>query len=586
MNPNPNMENLPETGQPGTDEASAADRRVDRARRLRRRSAAVTVTVLSVVAVLLVNLLFSYLGYAHIWQVDETRARYLKDKRGLYTASEPFLDLIRNSAVPAVDTVNAERAARGEDRLTVNVIFCADRDKIYASNLSRYVLYSVLDLREHFPDYVTVSFVDIAHNPSAVQKYKATSSTSLYETNVIFEFGTEFRVYALNRFFVTNENSTTPWAYNGEMDISSAILAVTRAESPIACFTTNHGENTDSCRSLRELVARAGYIVQDIDLERDEIPADCRLLITYDPQTDFRGYTNNGGSGVSEIDRLDKFLDNAFSFLLFVDDETPTMPVLEEYLEEWGIRICRVQDNESGKSDNYHIRDTVQRLDTDGYTVLGNYVTSGLGSSVTKDMRNVAYPAKVVFPHATSVTRSDSYRTTYVSSDEASDGKPYSYEGYYRNGVSRRLSNLFTTYPTASAEVFGAQYEIATEQNLFRLMTLTSEERTVQETNYMTKDDRSFVGVCASTEFASDALLDSAVYGNADVLLSLLRSMGRELVPVKTLEFKGFKKYEIDAEKSGLTSDRKVGITVAFTLIPAVLCAGAGIAVSVRRKYR
>ena len=61
--------------------------------------------------------------------------------------------------------------------------------------------------------------------------------------------------------------------------------------------------------------------------------------------------------------------------------------------------------------------------------------------------------------------------------------------------------------------------------------------------------------------------------------------MGRELVPVKTLEFKGFKKYEIDAEKSGLTSDRKVGITVAFTLIPAVLCAGAGIAVSVRRKY-
>ena len=29
-----------------------------------------------------------------------------------------------------------------------------------------------------------------------------------------------------------------------------------------------------------------------------------------------------------------------------------------------------------------------------------------------------------------------------------------------------------------------------------------------------------------------------------------------------------------------------VGITVAFTLIPAVLCAGAGIAVSVRRKYR
>lgn len=581
---NPNQEKLDAAT---ADTASAAaDRRADRARRLRRRSAAVSVTVLSVVAVLLINLLFSYLGYVHIWQVDETRTRYLADDRGLYTASAPFLELFRTSAVPAVDAVNAERTARGEDRLTVNVIFCADRDKVYASDLARYVLYSVLDLRENFPDYVSVSFVDIAHNPSAVQKYKATSSTSIYSSNVIFEFGTEYRVYALSRFFITNEDSSTPWAYNGEMDISSAILAVTRAESPIACFTTNHGESTDTCKSFRELVSRAGYIVQDIDLEKDEIPENCRLLITYDPQTDFRGYANNGGDGVSEIDRLDRFLDNAYSFLLFVDDETPTLPVLEEYLEEWGITICRVENSESGESDNYHIRDTVQRLDSDGYTVLGNYATSGLGASVTKDMRNVAYPAKVVFPHATSVKRSDSYRVTYVSADEASDGTAYSYESYYRNGVSRRLSDMFTSYTTATAEVFGEQYEIATEQNLFRLMTLTSEERTVQETNYLTKDDRSFVGVCASTEFASDALLDSAVYGNADVLLSLLRSMGRELVPVKTLEFKSFKKYDFDTDKSGLTDDRKVGITVAFTLIPAVLCAGAGIAVSVRRKYR
>ena len=586
---NPNMEKLQGGGQNAADTESITDtdeRRTDRARRLRRRGTAVSVTVLTVVAVLLVNLLVSYLGYAHVWQVDETTTRYLSDDRSLYTASEPFLELFRTSAVPAVDTVNEERAARGEDKLTVNIIFCADRDKIYSSSMARYVLYSVLDLREEFPDYVTVSFIDIEHNPSAVQKYKATSSTSIYSSNVIFEFGTEYRVYALSRFFISNEDSSTPWAYNGEMDISSAILAVTRAESPIACFTVNHGEDTGNCRSFRELVERAGYIVQDIDLEKDEIPEDCRLIITYDPQTDFRGYGNNGGEGVSEIDRLDKFLDNAYSFLLFIDDETPEMPVLEEYLEEWGITVCRVENSGTGESDNYHIRDTVQRLDTDGYTVVGNYATTGLGASVTKDMRNVSYPAKVVFPHATAVKRSDSYSTTYVSEDESSDGTAYSYESYYRNGVSRRLSDMFTSYATATAEVFGEQYEIATEQNLFRLMTLTSEERTVQETNYLTKDDRSFVGVCASTEFASDALLDSAVYGNADVLLSLLRSMGRELVPVKTLEFKAFKKYEFDTDKSGLTDSQKTAVTVAFTLVPAVLCAGVGLVVSVRRKYR
>ena len=580
MNSNPNPERQAQSAQ--TD----GDGRADRARRLRRRSTAVSITVLTVVAVLLINLLVSYLGYLHLWQVDMTEERYLKYDRGLYTASEPFLELFRSSAVPAVDAVNAERSESGEDAIKVNIIFCADRDKIYASSLARYVLYSALDLQEAFPDYVKVSFVNIAENPSAVQKYKATASTSIYASNVIFEFGTEYRVYSLNRFFVQNENSTDVWAYNGEMDISSAILAVTRAESPIACFVTNHDENAGGCASLRNLVARAGYVVQDIDLEKDDIPENCRLLISYDPQTDFRGYANNGGSGVSEIDRLDAFLDNAFSFLLFVDDETPSMPVLEEYLEEWGINICRVENTENGQSDNYHIRDTVQRLDENGYTVIGNYATTGLGASVTKDMRNVAYPPKVVFPHATAVSRSDSYSVRYVSADETSDGTAYSYEYYYRNGVSRRLSDLFTSYPSASAEVFGETYEIATEQNAFRLMTLTSEERTVQESNYFSKDDRSFVAVCASTEFASDALLDSAVYGNADVLLSLLHSMGRELVPVRDLEFKGFRVYEFKTDKSGLTDSAKTTITVLFTLIPAVLCAGAGIAVSVRRKYR
>lgn len=595
MDPKQNPNQTPGS-EPSAEDRDIVARRADRARRLGHRSVGVAVTVLVVVAVLLVNFVVTYAGYSHLWQTDMTVTRYLNmenslgggsDDRTLYTLSTPFTELIRTSGLPAVDQINRELDAQGKDAEKIHIIFCAERDTLYDSTLARYVLYTALGLQEEFPDYVEVSFINATQNPSAVQKYKSTSSTNIYSSNVIFEFGTEFRVYAMERFFIQSEStSSEPWAYNGEKEFASAILAVTRAESPIACFTTNHGESADSCQSFRKLVERAGYIVQDIDLSTDAIPEDCRLLITYDPQTDFLGYDNNGADGVSEIDLLDKFLDNAYSFMLFIDDETPELPVLEEYLEEWGVTVCRVENTETGETDNYHIRDEVQRLDPEGYTLIGAYGTKGLGASVTKDMRSVAYPAKVVFPHATSVVRSSGYYQKYVSADESSDGEAYSYETYYRNGVTRTLSDVFTTYSSATAEAFGETYKIATEKEPFRLMTLTSEERTVQEGNYLTSQDRSFVCVVGSTEFASDALLDSSVYGNADVLVSALRSMGRELVPVTSISFKSFKIYDMDTDDSELTSGDAMALLAVLTLIPAVLCAGVGVVVSVRRKYR
>ena len=79
----------------------------------------------------------------------------------------------------------------------------------------------------------------------------------------------------------------------------------------------------------------------------------------------------------------------------------------------------------------------------------------------------------------------------------------------------------------AVTEVGGVQYEITTAGNNFRLMTLSSEERILQETNNFHSADRSHVCVFASTEFASNELLESAAYVNADVLTSALRVMGR-----------------------------------------------------------
>ena len=550
-------------------------------------NAAITAGVIA--AVLALNVLFSFVADRFMWQVDETVTRYTsRPGVSMYTATEEFLDVVREYAIPMVEKMNEERAAKGEEPITINVKFCTERDKVYEADKLRMIQYTALALQKEFPDAVKVEYLNIEKNPSQVQKYKATSSTSIYAHQIIFEFGTEYRVCSYDYFFLKNDTSANEhWAYNGEQKIASLLLALTRAESPIAAFITNHGEQTENCRSFRTLVERAGFDVMDIDLSKDEIPEDCRLLICYDPQTDFLGLGNPAfvEGDESEIDRLDKFLDQAYSFMLFVDKDTPELPVLEEYLEEWGVTVARAE-NAEGELDTLVIRDQTMKLDKDGYIPMAEYVTAGGGASITEDMRNVSYPAKVVFPNSTAVIMSESFRKIHVVPDDTNGvTEAYTYGSYYRNGVSRYFHDVFKTGPAAAAEAFGKQYQVATQQARFNLMTISIESRSVKETNYLSTQEPSYVAVFGSTEFASDTILDSAAYGNADVLTSTLRHMGREVMPAD-LEFKAFKINTVDTDAYIPSAGETVGTTVFLTLLPIIACAIVGICINVKRKYR
>ena len=558
-------------------------------RRATRRILGVAATVAVIAVVLVVNLLFSFVADRFMWQVDATVTKYTsREGVSMYTPTPEFLKVVRDYAIPMVEDMNQKRAAQGQEPITINVKFCTERDKVYEADKLRMIQYSVLALQKEFPESVKVEYLNIEKNPSQVQKYKATSSTNIYAHQVIFEFGTEFRVCSYDYFFLKNDNSASEhWAYNGEQKIASLLLALTRAESPVAGFITNHGEALENCRSLRELVHNAGYDVVDIDLSKDEIPENCRLLICYDPSADFVGLGNPiyTEGDPSEIDKLDRFLDQAYSFMLFVDADTPELPVLEEYLEEWGIRVGRAE-NAEGELDNLLVRDPVSKLDKDGYTPMGEYVTTGGGASLTTDMRGVAYPAKVAFPNAVAITMSDSYKKTHVVPNDTNNvTEAYSYGSYYRNGVSRYFHDVFKTTAGASVEAFGKQYQVATDLQRFNLMTISIESRTIMETNYLSTQEPSYVVAFGSTEFASDTVLDSAAYGNADVLTSTLRHTGREVMPAD-LEFKAFKVYTVDTDVYPVNARSTVMTTALMTLLPIALFAAVGAVVSIKRKYR
>lgn len=552
-----------------------------------RRAIGATVTAGVLALVVLLNILFSFVADRYMWQLDTTVTRFAGDSRSLYTPSEEYLAWAREEIIPMVDQLNEERAAEGKEPLTINIKFCAERDEIYASDSMRVLQYSAMALQKEFPRHVKVSYIDIEENPSAVQKYKATSASRIYPHYVILEFGSEFRVRSYDTFFAD-------WAYVGEQKIISILMDLTRAISPVAAFITNHGENVQNANALRALVENTGYEVVDIDLSRDPIPENCRLLICYDPQTDFLGLGNSAYTGTtadkSEIDKLDQFLDEAHAFMLFVDKDTPRLNVLEEYMEEWGVTIAR-GELADGTVENYVVRDQSQKMDKDGYTPIADYPSvkksSHRGYELTKSMQNVAVPAKIIFPNATALAMSQSYITNYVAADTSENTPAYTYGKYQRNGVSRSFWEVLRTSQNAVAEVGGTTYEISTEQRRFCLMARSIEARETLENAYdeNTVEIPTNVMVFGSTEFASDTVLQSAAYGNADVLSAALLTASNE-AELASLDLKGFKIYEVNTDIYQPDAKDMTTTTVVLIALPIVICATVGAVVSIKRKYR
>lgn len=515
-------------------------------------SLSVVMTCVIIAAVMLFNGVFKLLADKYLWYTDLTRDE-------IYTLSDV--------AVEAVADIDKD----------VHILFCDDPDNLEADYYSKMVYKTALGLAEQ-NDYIHVDTVNIWREPSAVNKFKNNSKDSIYASDIIIYSGTEFRVYRLKAMFTFNDSSSdTPWAYNGEKKMVSGILAVTQAESPIACITVNHGEpfvassDLEANQYIISLLEDGGYEVQLIDLAHQEIPEDCRLMVIYDPQDDF--LVADGVSTISEIEKLDRFLDGTNALMVFVNPTTPVLPNLEEYLEEWGIKFNRYTDN-LGNTLGTTIRDYSNSLTEDGMTVVGSYATYGLGASLHSDMRTT-YPPKVIFKNAMGISYSDTYQKSWYE-DEDDTSYKFSYGSYYKDGVSRAMYDVFVSPTTATEVVDTTVVGQATANDPIKLMTLTRESRMVDNTN----EDYSYVLACGSTDFLSSTLLLSNTYGNTDLMLSALRATGREFVPVG-LDIKPFASTDIET----LTTAQANRYTIILILAPTLITAIAGVYVLVRRKY-
>ena len=452
---------------------------------------------------------------------------------------------------------SAFEACRQEDGTLpkIEIWFCDLEDSVKAEGSENFYLYATANaLAERF-DNIELKYHDIYLNPAPVKDFTVSIHpltgdqivTSLTSSSVIVTCGDYHRVYKWTDFYVfADDTSTEPWAYSGERKLSSALMHAIDDDPRIACLLTNHGEVSYDYELLTVL-DDAGYTVVYIDLYRDPIPETCDVIISYNPNTDL---VSDELSDISEVTILNEFLEkDGHSFFLFLENGTPKMPNFEGFIKDWGIETEYAKNTTTGVSHRYMVQDTSGSLTSDGYTIYGH-------AALGEDNRFINTENEyVVFGNSTALS-------------VTGEGYVAQQDGTYVNTGSNRT--LYPLYRSSENTLHWANGEVV-DGGPCILMSLTEQKN---ETG-----GSSHVGVISSVKFATRTYLQSAVYDNGDVLLTMFEEIGGRKVPTG-LTIKPFASYDI----STITTAQMLRWTIALAVIPATATLVVAAVVLVKRR--
>jgi len=493
----------------------------------------VVLTVLVITVTILANAVFATLASRYMWYSDLNETR-------TYGVTEDCFAFVGELFESHSDS-------------SVEIIFCDKPENLQADATKHYVYDTAKAIAERYPEHVRISCRDIWTNPGSVRDYaesydtltEETVTTYIKSTSVIIVAEGYHRVYEIEEFFIFDEGNTSQvWAYNGEKKLAAGLMRALNPDAPIACLTNNHGEIYYDYE-LFYLLDDAGYSLAYIDLYNEEIPDDCKLIISYNPNTDL---VADSVSEVSELDILGEFLSkDGNSFFVLLENGTPRLPNYESFLAEWGVSFGYHTDAATGKDYRYMVQDATQSLTSDGYTIYGEPILRGRSAQMLEELER-----RVIFKNATGMQAA----TGFVSNGD----------GSYTKGDR----TMYGLYESGSSAVSWANGKPVSNAPVL-LMTLT-EQTTAGAT--------SSVGVISSVRFSSEDFLQSAVYGNTDTLLRVFTLLGRENVPEK-MTIKPFSSQEI----SIITTSQMLFWTITLAVVPALTVALVGVIVLVKRRH-
>ncbi len=501
-----------------------------RTRKFRYGGIAAVLTVLVIAVTVLVNAVFGTLATRYSWYTS--MAAELN-----YDVSETCFDLLGEAFADYGD-VHAE------------IILCDSEQSWLEDSTMRMLYETATALSERYPEQLTVHCYDVLSNPNTVRDYAVMTDpntgedyqVALKSTSVIIASEEYHRVYTLQEFYAFQDGDTSKlWAYNGERKLAAGILHAVSPEEHVVCMTNNHGEVFYDLELLY-LLDDAGYTVRYLDLYNDEIPENCEMIISYNPNSDI--IADDPLSDISETDKLDEFLSEpGNSFWVLMENGTPELPILERYLETWGIDFCYAPNGNY----RYMMQDPTRSLTSDGYTIYADAVQEGRSAEFLKELSR-----PVIFKNATAIKNAEGF---------LSKG-----DGSYEKG-NRTLYSLYEGGADAVAWANGKP--VASGENAI-LMSMTEQKNA---------DGASYVGAVASVDFFSEQFLQSAVYGNGDAFMRAFANAGREHLP-EGLTLKPFQSTDI----STVTTRQMLYWTIALSVTPAILITVIAVVVLVKRR--
>ncbi len=497
-------------------------------RRYKYGSLSIAFTVVFLALILAVNLIFSALSLSGKLTVDLTPEEFT-------VVGEETTKLLTDL---------------GKD-LDVTIYFMSARDifDLEANNYNGINLTAICrDLAENYAGMfdgsgdkgiIRVEYKELDKDPDFERKYLEEAGTSLVSTSVIVQGKYHYRVLDLSSFYTLDENGKYT-AFRGEYRLTTAILRASVSQQPVATLTYGHGEPINSDGSIKDgasglvsVLTDAGFQVKTADISREEIDANTKILISYDPVTDF---------SYEEIDVLAKFIGQRNSFMAFVDSSTPELPSLQSFLSEnWGVNY---------KPSN-RITDRVHSVNNESKNVVAKVPSL---ENITEENSASYQLRKTVFDFEGAIN------TVFPESVEL--------EVVSKEGTT--VEKVLTTNETAVSENLG------TEQNKGEMPLMLLSAAWGYGENNVT--EYSYVALVGSTDFANTVNLNKN-YGNRRVMLAAARVFGSENV-APDIEAKTFGDTALDIE----SGTAKTLTWLICTIVPGIIMI-FGVVVFFKRRH-
>lgn len=506
-------------------------------RNLKYGSFATVLTVLFIAAVVLLNVVTTVLFDRFPISIDLTA-------NSIYSVSQETIDYIEGiDALVDITVMATEDEYRAVSEYTVQCAELLARYEQYNPNInvSYKDLLSNPDFSANYVEYgleagdIIVELADSNH-----ERVKIVSLTDII--NVVEDYAAYLTAYdyqygsaQTHSIFLSQGLITSS---NAEQAITSALMAVTDANPITVAVLSMTGGNEANILGLTDLLDKNGYIVTDVNIQKEELDEDVDLIIIPAPKIDYT---------TAETAKIEAWLTNGGilgkHMVYIASAEQPQTPNLDSLLYRYGLTV------------EYKV---IHETDTSRYSGYPNYTMQTIATeNHLEDVGNKDLPVYVQNARA-------------ISTRFELDGGYNSNEALVMSSNGAVLKDMFVNDESWKPE------DVA-EKNAYTSIALAYYKALNQETHISTYN---YILALGSEYIIDPMWMTASQFNNGELLLSVIneftgKTEGITIVPK-----------EVSAKSFEITQANINTLTLVFAGVIPVIVFAFGAVIWIRRRHK